>query len=633
MLELIRTKAQGWLAWTIVILLIIPFALWGINKYINKDTDTYVASVGGVDISKRVYDQAYQNARARLQQSLGKNFDPAMLERFGLKQSVVNGLIEDEVLTQAATRAGYRVSDEQLAQEIRGLENFQVDGKFDPERYQRLLRAQGDTPGSFEARVGRLMLINQLRGGINESSFITKTELRDMVRLRDQQREISYLIIPATRFSKEINVDDAAIETYYANNSESFAIPEKVSVDYVELAVSDLVQSVPVDEQKLQQLYRERSAEFAGEEQRRASHILVQFGDDPAAARAKAEELLQRVKNGESFEQLAKKYSDDPGSSGNGGDLGFFGRNIMDKAFEDATFALAKVGDVSDVVESSFGFHIIKLTGIQPGRVKSFEEVRDQLAADYRRRQAEEMFFDRSEILANAAFEHPESLSVAAESIGLEIKKSDFFSRASGRDIASHAAVRQAAFSDEVLKGGNNSESIEISPEDIVVLRINQHEPSTTRPLEDVRDQIVERLRNERARERARELGEKLLTDLKAGGDDAQMASEQKLSWTKAQFVGRKEKEVNAAIIDNAFRLQKPTDDKPVYSGTVLSNGNYAVIHLSVVKDGDVAALDAADLRKLRETMKQTRGSGEQRLLVNGLVSRADIVRHKTEEL
>lgn len=631
MLEFIRTKAQGWLAWTIVILLIIPFALWGINEYISPDPEQYVAKVGDVQITDRQYQQALQLTRARLQQSLGAGFDPAMLESLGMKSRVLDGLIEEEVVVQAAMRAGYRISEQQLGAEIRGLPDLQTDGKFDPAKYERLLRNQGETPASFEARVGRLMLLNQFMGGLADTTFVTNTDLGGLVRLRDQQREISYVTLPVNRFVAEVTIDDAAVNTYYENNRDRYAIPERVRVDYVELSIDELMKTVQVDEDQLRAAYQERSSEFAGEEQRRASHVLIEFGDDIEAARQQAEKVRERALAGETFDALAKQYSQDPGSSANGGDLGFFGRGIMDKAFEEATFGLGKIGDVSNVVKSSFGFHIIKLTGIQPGATKAFEEVREQLEHDLRRHAAEELFYDRAEVLANTVYEHPDTLSAAAQTLGLEVLTTNYFDRSTGGGIASNPAVREAAFGDDVYKDGTNSTPIEIGPDHVVVIRLNDRQPSTTRPLEEVRGEIVTQLRNEQARERAKTTGAALLEQLQQGGDSGSLVAAQNMQWTAPRFVKRNEPGQDAAIVNAAFSAGRPESEQPRYAGIALANGDYAIARVTAVKDGDIAALDEAARKGLQQTETRARGSAEQQAVISSLVQRADVVRYEAD--
>lgn len=631
MLELIRTRAQGWIAWTIVILLIIPFALWGLNEYASPDAEQYVAKVNDTQIPVRQYQQAYQLTRARLQQSLGAGFDPAMLEGLGLKRRVLDNLIEEEVTVQAALDAGYLISDQQIAAEIRALEDLQTDGSFDPARYERLLRSQGETPGSFEARVGRMMLLDQFMSGVADTTLTTGADLARVVQLRDQQREVSYLIVPLGRFAGGVTVDEDAIARHYDENRARYAVPEQARVDYVELSVADLMQTVTVDDDRVREAYQTRINEFATDEQRRASHLLIEFGDDVEAARKKADQLHARVLAGESFEALANDYSDDTGSSGNGGDLGFFGKGIMDKAFEEAAFALKQAGDISEVVQSAFGFHVIKLTGIQASGGRSFEDVRAQIAADLRRRSAEELFFDRAEILANMAFEHPDTLAAAAQALGLEVNTSNFFDRAAGDGIAAHAAVRDATFSDEVYKQGNNSTPLEIGADHVVVVRVNERKASTTRPLDEVRDEIVARLRDEQAREKTRAFGAGLLAKLQGDADHVAIAAADDMAWKEAGFIARSHPELDGAIVDAAFRAGRPADGKALYSGIALANGDYAISRLTGVKDGELAALDEAARNNLRETESRAHGAAEQRSVVNGLIKRADVTRFESQ--
>lgn len=622
MLQLIRERAQGWFAWAIVLLLVIPFALWGINEYFDGDTETYVANVNGKNISVNEFQRSYDQQRARLQSMLGASFDPALLDDKRIKRDVLDMLVDEEVLVQAAAKAGYRISNEQLSSEIQQVDSFQRDGRFDKELYNQFLRGQGMSASDFEARLRRIVLIDQFRNGIMNTAVITTREVGNIARLREQQRDIGYLTLPVATFMADAMVGDAEVRQYYEKNRERFSVPEQVSVAYLELAADELAQRVPVDEQALRKFYDEKSAELAMEEQRKAGHILIQVdksADDKsvAAARAKAEKILAQVRAGESFDKLAKQFSEDPGSASNGGDLGYFGRGVMDKAFEQAAFAL-KAGQVSDLVRSDFGFHIIKLTDIKSAHTQTFEEARAKIEQDYQRHKAEEQFFEQSELLTNAAYENPDSLAPVAKAVGLTIKTSGLFTRDGGDGIASDPKIRAAAFSEDVLRG-NNGEPVEIGNNKLVVLRIKEHKPAVVRPLEEVRDQVVAKLRTQAARDKTKSTGEAALARLKKGEDPAALAREYHAEWKQAGYLKREDRSIDPAIINASFRLAKPAANTLSYGGVVLPSGDYAVVGVSVVRDGDPAAINNAARDAMKQAGLRSYGESEFKAFIDGL--------------
>lgn len=629
MFQVIRDRAQGWFAWAVVLLLIIPFALWGIGEYFSGDAKTYVAKVNGIAITENDFQNAYERQRARLEEMLGGKIDPALIDDKRFKQEVLNSVIEEEVLAQAATDAGLRVSDIQLKTEIEKVENFQTNGKFDPELYNQFLRGQGFTTGVFEDRLRRSILVNQLRNSIIGTVLVTPREVDDDLLLGEQQRDVSYVKLPTSAFMDTAAVSDAELRQYYEKNKNSFKVPEQVSIDYMEFSAQAIAQKVSVDEATLRGLYADQAANMAKDEQRRASHILIQSDRSAteavvAAARTKADKLLVRTRAGESFEQLAKQNSDDPGSAIAGGDLGFFGRGVMDKAFEQAAFSLAK-GQISDVVRSDFGFHIIKLVDVKASRPASFEEMRGKLEADYRRRKGEEQFFEQVELITSAAYEHPDTLSDAAKVASLMIQSSGLFTAESGVGVTTHAKVREAAFSEDVLRG-NNSEPIEVGSNVIVVLRLKEHKPAATQPLEAVRELIVARLHDEKARDKAKAAGEALLAALKKGGGAAGLAKENHTEWKRIGYVKRDNQSPDAPAIGAAFKIPKPAASSASYwAGDV--GGEYMVVILHGVREATPASADNTLRENLKQAALRANAENEFKAFVEELKKKAQVER------
>jgi len=616
MLEFIRERAKGWFAWAIIILLIIPFALWGIHQYFEGDSAVNVAVVNDTDISanqfQRIFQQTYQQQRSRLQRMLGDRFDPSFINQEQLKKQVLENMIEREVLLQNSHSSGMRISPERVGAEIRGIAGLQTNGTFDQDLYARLLQSQGQSVGSFESMMADDILIRQLNQAIADGSFTTKAELDALLRIKLQQRDIGFVLVAATNYMSEGEVDDKAIEKFYKDNPDRFRTPEQVSVDYLELSADEMAKGVTVTEDDVRNYYKDRAGDFTAPEERHARHILIPVASDASqtevdAAKKKAEDILARIRKGESFADLAKKFSQDPGSAKQGGDLGFFGRGVMDKAFEKTAFDL-KVGDVSEPVRSTFGFHLIKLEGIRGGKSKPFEEIRAQLEKDLKRQRAEDQYFSRAEDLSNLAFEHEDNLTDVAKELHMTIKNSGLFTRVSGKGISADPKVREAAFADDVLLGGKNSEAIELSQDHMVVLHLKEHKEIALRPLDEVREDIRQQLHSQAAKAKAKSVGEDILSRAKKGEDVAAISAKLQLSWDRSGFVARTGSKLNPQIVNAAFQLERPVDAKPVFGGKVLVTGDYAVYGLYAVKDGDPASADKKTVDALKKSLEREHG-------------------------
>lgn len=636
MLEFIRKYAQGLVAWVIFGALIVMFALWGIQSYFSPSASEGVAKVNGEPITSGQLQSAVQNYQARLRAMLGKNYDPHMFTNESVKKTVMQSLINQAVLAQAADKAGFRISDASLSAAIRGRKEFQRDGAFDEGLYTRLLANQGLSPARFEHELRRAMLVDQLTGGVMNTALITDQDVQDVVRLKEQQRDFGYLNIPAKRFTGDVKVDDAQIKARYDKDSSHYTVPERVSIDYLDLSVADLAKDIHPSEADLKKYYTDHLADFGTQETRRARHILIAVdkgADDKAvaAARAKAEDILKKLHNGASFADLAKKYSEDPGSAAQGGDLGYFGRGVMDPAFEKAVYALSP-GQVSGIVRSAFGFHIIKLVDIKAGKTKSFEQVHDKIQRELSRQQAQTRFYNLSEKLENLTYEHPETLKDAANALGMEIKSTGFFTRtnAMGNAIAANAKVRKAAFDDDVLNNNYNSLPVEMSPDRTVVLRKKAYKAASVKPLSAVKDQIRSEIAHDEANQQAQSLGQKIIKRLRGGEDPKVVAKELKLNWERSGYTPRDDAKVNRSLLQDVFKQAKP-GDKPVIGGLALAQGGYAVYALYGVKPGDVAAMKPADLKSLKESLTNNAGTLEYQAILQSLKDRADIKMNKSE--
>jgi peptidyl-prolyl cis-trans isomerase D len=628
MLQIIRDRAQGAFAWVIVGMITIPFALWGISSYFEGGGDDSIAEVDGAKISPRQVQSTYQQQRDRLQQMFGGKIPENLFSEEAMKSQILQQLIEKEVLIQAATDNGMRIGDQQLADTITGIDAFSRDGKFNAEQYERVIAQQGMSPRLFEQRVRRDLIATQLTDAIVSTEFTLDSEVEAQLRLQQQQRDIGYMLVPVDKFEQGIEVSVEESRAYFDSNSGRYMQPEQVKVDYLELNAASITAGITVDEDEKRQRYETQKLNFRTAEERKARHILIQAGSSVSekemnGARAKAEALLQRINNGEDFAELATAESQDPGSAKKGGDLGFFGQGVMDKAFEDAAFALQK-GMVSGVVQSAFGFHIIKLDDIKGGETKSYEQVAAELEREIKNERAAEIFFDKAEQLASLTYEQPDTLSVAAEQLQLEIKSSDYFARAGGSGIGANPKVITAAYSEDVLAHGNNSASIELGENHLVVLRINDHKPETLRPFEEVMAEIETSLKRDKARTRALEEATTLFAKLQAGESPESLALSQQLEWKLQSALQRDNSELDRSIVQAVFRMPHPNEGG-VSKQLTLSGGDQALVSLYAVRAGDAAAVKATVRSDVEQRLARANSSAAEQALIAGLRKRAEI--------
>jgi peptidyl-prolyl cis-trans isomerase D len=628
MLQSIRDRATGVFAWIIVILISVPFALWGVHEYFGGAVTAEVAKVNKTEITLQEFQRAYQQQRQRLQQMVGPDLERAGIDESALRRETLNALIEDELLVQAADGWGLRVGDEQLARRIHAIQAFQRDGRFSAEAYQQALRGAGLGTGAFESQQRRALLASQLYVAIGDSAVVSDQDVDRVIRMQQQQREIEYAVLPLERFLPEVEVSEADIERYYAENRWAFVTPERVRLEYVELDARELAQAIVPEEEAVHRLYEDMAPALGAEEERRASHILLRVPEEAgpegaAAAREQAEELLARIRAGEPFEALAREHSHDPGSAPQGGDLGFFGRGMMVPAFEEAVFDM-QVDEVRGPIESPFGLHIIQLTGIVGGEPPSFEEVRQDLERQIQEQRAERRYYEQAESLTYLTYESPDSLIPAAEALGLEVRQTDWITRSGGEGIAEDPRVVAAAFSDEVLLQGYNSEPIEVDTNRAVVVRVAEHEPPTERPLEEVREDIVEALRGLQAREQAHELAQQIQAAAAAGADLAALASEHDLAVERPGRIGRDDATADPRLLQAVFTMQRP-QEQPSYGITELGTGDFAVVAVLEVQDGDPAEASEEMRRSLAHSLSRLHGSSEFSAMLEALRTEAKI--------
>lgn len=629
MLQSIRDRAQSWVAWVLVGLLIVVFAVWGVGSFFTPDPNPVVAKVNGKEVRLDQFRSEYAAQRERMRQALGDRFDERLINDGLIKQQALDILIDRTVLTDAALGSGMRIGDQQLGIRIQTMPVFGEAG-FSKEAYERLLRINGLSRLEFESRKREELTIQQFSDALLTSAVATPSEAGDLARLGGQKRDIADLTIEADGFKDQIEIDDRQIQEYYDTHPAEFSTPEQTRIAYLELSIDSLAEHAEADPALVRQRYEENRALYMTEERRRARHILLRVAADATpeqfeAARAKAEALTRRLRDGEAFEALAEAESDDPGSKAKGGDLGFFGRGQMVPEFETAAFSL-EVGAISDPIKSQFGFHVIEVTEIDPAKVKSFEEVEEALTREVKKEEAEKQFYALGETLANLTYEQPDSLEPAAETLGLEIREIGPFGREGAEEgIAADPLVANAAFAEDVLTQGHNSEPLELPDGRIVVVRVVEHIPAAQRALEEVHDDIADRLRLQTARQRSEALGKTLIQALRDGGDPNALAEAQGLHWQAHAALGRVGAAgLSAQVVGTAFALAKPQGETPTYGGTALDNGDYSVIQLRAVHDSE--APDETRLAAQRKALADLYGQEEVQAVATALRNRAAIV-------
>ena len=582
MLQNIRDNSQGWIAKTIIGVIVALMALTGFDAIFQAtSTSQDAAKVNGEEITQVELSQAVDMQRRQLLQQLGKDFDSSLLDEKMLREAALKGLIDRKLLLQGAKDAKFSFSEAALDQVILLTPEFQEDGKFSPERFDQVIRQLGYGRLQFRNMLGEEMLIGQLRAGLAGSGFVTDEQVNAFARLEKQTRDFASLNIKADPAA--VKLTDAEIKAYYDEHAKEFMTPDQVVIDYIELKKSAFFDQVAVKDDELQALYQKEIANLA--EQRRAAHILIEVNDKVSDEQAKAKiaEIQQRLTKGESFEALAKEFSQDPGSAANGGDLGFAGPGVYDPVFETAVYGL-KQDQVSEPVRTSFGYHLIKLLGVEAPEVPSFASLKDKLTHDLKTQQVERLFVDATKQLEDSAFEASD-LAQPAQELKLTVHTSAPFGREGGEGVTANRAVIQAAFSTEVMDEGANSTALELDPETVVVLRVKEHRKPEQLPLEAVASSIRAQLVKEHASAAAKTRAEEIIKELRDGKLPLNQPVDGQ-SWKVQEAVARGQEGIDPAVLQAVFRMPKPAaKDKPTFGSVTLADGTVVVLRLNGVND------------------------------------------------
>jgi peptidyl-prolyl cis-trans isomerase D len=596
-------------------LIAITFAFFGLESYVrDPGSANDVAKIGDLKINQQQFQQAMRDQQDRMRAQLGEKFDPKMLDAPEARKAILDDLINQRLLMLEANKHRMFVSDEAIRQTILGIQAFNVDGRFSNERYDAALRAQGMTPAGFEAQLRQDMTLQQLAGAVARSSITANTVVNRILSLQTEKRDVSEVRIALDTYLDKVKLADDAAKKYYDENSKQFQVPEQAVAEYVVLSMEGIGEQLAVTEAEIQAWYDGHRPQYEQPEERRASHILIaseKLGADKA--RAKADELLAEIrKNPGSFAELAGKNSDDPGSASKGGDLGFFGRGMMVKPFEDTAFSLGE-GEISGVVESDFGFHIIKLTGIHAATLKPLAEVRGQIEADLKKAAASRKFAEAAEAFSNTVYEQSDSLTPAAEMFKLKVVRSGWLQRQANpaNGPLANEKLLGALFGEDSIKNRRNTEAVEIATNTLVAARLVDYKPATLQPFEGLKASIETLLRRQEAQILAAKDGEARLAALKKGEDS--------LTWGPGKVVSRMDaRAIPPQAVPAIFRMDAAK--LPAYAGVDLPGSGYALFRLNRVETG--AALDEAGRKALQGQLDNFSAQEEIRLFLAALRSR-----------
>lgn len=640
MLQSIRDKSQGWIAWTFVIVIVITFGMWGIHNYLESGvTSDVAAKVNGQEIPVNALNTAYQRLRQQRQIQMGADFSLSQSAEEQLKNQALQELIVSNLLTHAAIKNGFRITDDQVSEAILRIPQFQVDGQFSRDRFSEFLNAAYYTEDQFLGDLRSQMLVNQMQGGFVNSEFATPTEINTAIKLINQKRDISYLIVPSSRFIKNIQISDSDMRNYYQQHQQTFQSPEQVSINYLQLSLPAIKAGLHFDQTKLQQYYEDNADSYMQPQRWHVAHILAKIPAQAtpqqiAAAQTKINNIAKELASGKDFNELAKQDSDDTVSAAKGGVLDWYTQGTLDPAFEKAVANLNNIGDVSAPVKTRYGYSIIKLIGVQKAQQIPFSEALPQVQNALAQQQAEQMFADASDKLSNLTYANPNSLDIAAKALNLQVQSSGLFSHDGDKTgITSNPKVIAAAFSSDVLGQGNNSDLITMDPNTVVVIRVKQHKLASLLPFNEVQSTIKDKIASEIAQQKTKTLGQTILSALQKDPTSAnKIAQQYSLSWLTDNNAGRYDSRVDAAILREAFRMARPQNNVPSLTGFGLPSGDYAVISLNGVNDGSIPPAGNIQLRIFREEIENNLGNIDYQLYVRELLNNAKIVTNKSSD-
>ena len=609
-------------------LITLPFAFFGVDSYVrNSGAGDDLASVGDTKITISQFEQALRERQDQLRQRLGENFKSEMMQTPEARLSVLNSLLDQRLLLLEAEKNRLYTDDNVLRDVISKIPALQEDGKFSMTRYESALRAQGMSQPQFEAKLRQDLTLQQLVGAVGDTAFVSGIQAEAMLRLQSEERQFSELKIAPEQFADKVKIEAPAVQKFYDENKAQFEVAEQVKAEYLVLSLDALLSQVTVADAEIKTWYDSHKDRYEQAEERRASHILIMTNadTDKEKAKAKAEGVLKDVqKTPAKFAELAKQHSEDPGSAQKGGDLGFFGHGMMVKEFEDIVFK-QKEGEISGLVQSEFGYHIIKLTGIKAGKQRALDEIRAEIESELKRQAASRKFAEAAESFTNMVYEQSDSLQPVADKFKLKVQQSGLLPKNPDPRVMAalgplaNPKILASLFSEEAIKNKRNTEAVEIAPNTLLAARVVEHTPPTSVPFDTVKPEIEKRLKSEEAAVLAKSSGETRLAELKQGGED-------KLAWSAPKSASRMQRgEIPPAVVQAVFKAD--VQKLPAYAGVAVGGG-YALF--KIVKINSPEKIDEAKLKGLQGEYGSIVAQEDLSAYLSGLRQRYKIIVNKT---
>ncbi|MDX1692836.1 MAG: SurA N-terminal domain-containing protein [Ketobacteraceae bacterium] len=631
-MDAFRNLLKGWVGKLLLVIFILPFAFFGIEGlFQSAGRSKAEIVVNGTEITKPEIDRAAEIQRRNLVQRMGGQIDPSVISLEMVRPSAVEFLVRKALLSQATDMEGLYVSQENAKSYVRAMPQFKDDsGEFSQRRLEQLLAQAGYSGTGFLDEVREELLVKQLESAITETAFVTPAELKRLVVLNNQKRDVATLEIKAADFRDQVEVTDEDIRIHYEANSSSFQTPEKAKVEYLHVTLEDFPAAEKVTEEDIEIEFQKMVAAAKDKERRRAQHILVEIGGELSEKEAleKIKEAQQAIEKGLSFDKAAEKYSDDIATSRLGGDLGFAGKGVYDQAFEDALYSL-EVGGVSEIVKTEFGYHIIRLTEVDQMEMPVLEEERERIVSELKKAKAREALTMAIEDLNQKAFEHPDTLVDAAEIVpGAEIKTSDWITRAGGPGVLSKPQVTSKIFEEDFIEERVNSEAIELDNDEVVIVRVKDYKPASVKPLKEVRDQVKNAVVTRKAREKAAEVANKLLARLNTGATLEEVAEEIGKEWNRKEGVGRQNTELGREVVSKVFEIPEPAENSSSFDKVNLPSGNQMLVAVQRVQDG-VYDLNEQSEQQIEQSMEMRFGQYDFGNYIETLKEKAEITRRQ----
>ncbi len=610
MLQTIHDKTSGIIATVIMALLAIPFAFWGINYYFSGGKEPNVAIVNGKEIPLGKFQRSYENFRSQLQASLKKPL--TQTEEEYLKEETLRRLVEAELLHQVSVDSGVRVSDQQVKDAIKGINVFSGENGFNREFYELAISRLGLPPALYEQQMRLDMMSEQLQSVVVESEFVTPAETDFAARLFNQERDLKYTIIESGQFKDAIQPGDKEISSFYNENQSLYKKPETVKIAYLYLNSEDLAAKVAVTDEELKAYYEQNKAELDKPEQRKLTQILIKTENatekQKENAKTEADKISSELKTGKTFDDIAEMYKENTDINFSITELGFANKGALPKEVDEVAFSMQK-GAISDVISTDLGYFIVRLDEIRGGVMNSFETLREEIEKSYRHKQAEQEFFDLADQLGTLAYENSNTLEPAADATGLTIQETDYFDRSiTGKEVWMNPKVIDAAFSEDVLKNGHNSDIIELSDQMLVVLRVIDHKPESVKPLDEVRDTVINDVKMTEARKQAQETGKKVVKDLKSGKDLESVASTYNVEFKDVTGAKRDDISLNRSILRLAFGTSEVKGADAI-SGITMGTGDYGIVMVTAIQSPQSESLDKDKIKEIGNQMEAARSS------------------------